>query len=292
MARALIESQFPELIPAAVSLAGRGWDNVVYRVNGDWFFRFPVRQAAVDGVHREIACLPRLATQVPGVSAPHFIGRPTEAFPRPFFGFRPVPGREACEAALSTDQRRRLARALGRFLRTLHRRELCADYAALLPGDIWGRLDMARRIPMIRERHARCRAKYGPECPIGEAELGSVLEPATSGIRLEATAVVHGDFHFRHVIVDERGEFSGAIDWGDLHLGNPAVDLQIAWGMFSPEVRLEFWDEYGEVSAEQRAQSRVIALFLALTLFEYGSDEGLDAVRREARLALGHLMQG
>ena len=47
-ARSLIETQFPALAPVWIDLLGIGWDNTAYRVNGEWVFRFPRREVAVN----------------------------------------------------------------------------------------------------------------------------------------------------------------------------------------------------------------------------------------------------
>ena len=49
----------------SVGLLAEGWDNTVWLVDESWVFRFPRRAAAVAGVEREIAVLPRLAPFLP-----------------------------------------------------------------------------------------------------------------------------------------------------------------------------------------------------------------------------------
>ena len=40
-----------------------------------------------------------------------------------------------------------------------------------------------------------------------------------------APVFVHGDLYSRHLLVDDAGRPCGVIDWGDCHVGDPAVDL-------------------------------------------------------------------
>lgn len=289
LAGRLIAKQFPRMDLRSLAPVGAGWDNAVFCADGR-YFRFPLRQFAVAGVRKEIACLPVLARLVPGVPAPTHVGEPDSEYPWPFFGYVPLPGREACAAALGPDARFRLARPLARYLRQLHAPQIAAALNGPLPGDVFGRLDMIKRVPLTEQRYAQCRQKYGP-LPLSETAAIAILESARGGPRLPATAVVHGDLHFRHVLVDEHDDFAGVIDWGDMHLGDPAVDLMIAWGLLPPRARAEFWDEYGPVTDHQRRQSRLLALFLALTLLDYGSAENLGAVRREALKSLELLGQ-
>jgi aminoglycoside phosphotransferase (APT) family kinase protein len=88
-----------------------------------------------------------------------------------------------------------------------------------------------------------------------------VLETGLKLLEPEPTKVAHGDLHMRHVLVDEAGTPTGVIDWGDVCLADPSVDLQLFWS----------W----------RA-ARVLALFLSAKLAVYGRVEGLANVEREA----------
>ena len=49
--------------------------------------------------------------------------------------------------------------------------------------------------------------------------------------------VLHGDLHFRHLLVDEDGALTGVIDWGDLCCGDPSIDISLLWSFFPPEGR-------------------------------------------------------
>ena len=61
---------------------------------------------AVPTLLREIALLPALAPRLPlPVPVPQLVGRPTDAYPWPFWGARVVPGVELAESGLRDDQR-------------------------------------------------------------------------------------------------------------------------------------------------------------------------------------------
>src|SRR5919199_2649834 len=119
LARRLIGSQFPEVELESLTLIGEGWDNTVWLAGGRWVFRFPRREVAIPGFRRELAALPLLAPRLPlPVPEPVFVGRPSEAFPWPWFGARHVPGVEPL--GLDEGARRGMARPFARFLRALH----------------------------------------------------------------------------------------------------------------------------------------------------------------------------
>ncbi len=90
------------------------------------------------------------------------------------------------------------------------------------------------------------------------------------------------DLHFRHVMVDEHGTLTGVIDWGDLCLGEPAIDLSLLWSFFPPEGRAAFLDVYGPLAEDQFVRTRLLAVNLCVILAIYGHEEGMAGVKREA----------
>jgi aminoglycoside phosphotransferase (APT) family kinase protein len=111
--------------------------------------------------------------------------------------------------------------------------------------------------------------------------VAALLEEAERLPAAEPTAVVHGDLHFRHLLVHE-GRAAGVIDWVDLSRADPAVDLQLLWSFVPPAGRREWLDAYGPVPDERLLRARVIAVWLCAVLARYGHAEGLEAVTREA----------
>jgi aminoglycoside phosphotransferase (APT) family kinase protein len=282
LARRLIGSQFPEIGLASLRLLGAGWDNTVWLVDERWVFRFPRRQIAIAGIERQLSLLPRLAPFMPvPVGAPRFVGRPGEEFPWPFSGSERIPGRELVEAGLDDAARVALARPLATLLRVLHaaRVEGMDD----LPVDFNGRADMAVRVPRTREQLAEVEAlglwRRAPEA-------GRLLEAASALPPSERRVLVHGDLHVRHVLVDDAGGLAGVIDWDDICVGDPCIDLVLAVSYLPATGLAEFLAEYGPASDEQLLRARVLALSLCAALAAYGHDEGLPSVEREALAGL------
>ncbi|WP_437602554.1 macrolide 2'-phosphotransferase [Sorangium sp. So ce590] len=46
-------------------------------------------------------------------------------------------------------------------------------------------------------------------------------------------ALVHGDLHPGHMLLDEGGRLTGILDWTEAHLGDPSVDFALFAGAFS-----------------------------------------------------------
>src|SRR4029077_9186076 len=249
-------AQFPQLAATEDVLVSEGWDYLVYRVDGEGAFRFPCRETVVSGTDGEIAVLPVLAGRLPiGVRAPFFVVRPGNGFPWPFYGARYLDGVEATGRRVDPT-------TLGVALRALHAPEALAAVGDELPDDPLGRVDMAVRLPRLRE--------FGVEAPslVAAAEA---LPPARH------TAVCHGDLHMRQLLVDGEA-LIGIVDWVDLCRSDPAVDLSVAWSTLEVDLRPAFFDAYGEVGDETRVRARVVAAFLCAMLADWARKEKVPSV--------------
>jgi aminoglycoside phosphotransferase (APT) family kinase protein len=268
-------AQFPELEGAPLRRLATGWDNSVWVVAERYAFRIPQRAVAIPGVERELAFLPALAPLVPlPVPVPVFVGQPDGGYPWPFFGAELLPGVEAGSAELDEGERLEVSLGLARFLRALH----LVEPEVELPHDPNGREDMTIRTGLAREQLAELERLGGWRAPARVEELlaaGERLPPP------EAPRLAHGDLHFRHLLVDG-GRASGVIDWGDLCVADPAIDLPLYWSFAEPSQRGAFLDAYGAVSETQLARARVLALQLCAALGHYGRVEADAAVERAA----------
>jgi aminoglycoside phosphotransferase (APT) family kinase protein len=83
---------------------------------------------------------------------------------------------------------------------------------------------------------------------------------------------VHGDLHLRNIVVDQNHRLRGIIDWGDLHIGSPAVDLSIVYSFLPPDSRKHFYKKYGEVQKTVRELARFIGVYILILLILYGAD--------------------
>jgi aminoglycoside phosphotransferase (APT) family kinase protein len=267
LARRLVAGQFPDFAAAPLMLLSEGWDNTVWR-SGDWVFRFPRRAAVVPGLRREIAVLPELRLPL-AVPRPELIGEPAEGFPFPWFGARFLPGREPL--GLSEAQRDRLGRPLAEFLRVLH----AQHPSHALPVDPNGRGDMAKRVPRLR----KWLSDLGQPAPEDILAAALELPPPPRG------GLVHGDLHLRHLLVDEDGTPTAVIDWIDVCVGDPGIDLPLYWCLLTPAARADFRAVH-PVTEEQLLRGRVLAVFLCAILARYARDLGDGALEAESLAGL------
>jgi aminoglycoside phosphotransferase (APT) family kinase protein len=285
-AQLLVESQFPELAPARVETFRFGWDNTVFLVNDAYVFRFPRREMGADALEAEIRVMPGIAHRLPlPVTAAKFIGRPSAGFPWSFAGYPMLEGRTACCADLDARRRARTAAPLGRFLAALH--AIPAREAALHGAgpDAIRRLDLPKRVPRAKE-HLRqaleARLLDDPFPWDGIIDEAARLDPP------RGDTLVHGDLYARHLLVDGAGRLCGVIDWGDVHLGDAAVDLAIAHSFLPPPARTAFLEAYGPVDGMTWKRARFRAVSHSLVIALYGSDMGDGDLLRESLVSLRH----
>ena len=275
LARQLLR-QFPELALKSLRPLSDGWDYTIWVVDEIWAFRFPRRKVVVPGTLRELATLPQLAPLLPvAVPEPVYVGRPAQRFPWPFFGSKLLPGQELGEAELRDDARIDVGRSLARFLRVLH----AADVGHDLPTDGNRRADMSDRVPKTRAQLAELDqlGLWGRR-----ESVDRLLDEAERLTPSSRSAVVHGDLHFRQVLVDDDARLTGVIDWVDVCRSDPAIDLSMLWSYLPSAGREAFLAEYGIVAEDQLLRARVIALSLSAALAQYGHRERFPTIEREA----------
>jgi aminoglycoside phosphotransferase (APT) family kinase protein len=267
-------------------LLGVGWDNTAWLTGENIAFRFPRREIALPGILREMALLPQIAPLLPyAIPDAAYPGKPSELFPWPWFGSRLIPGREIHERDLKDDARERLAHDLGVFLRALHSIRVPDD--ADLQVDPNGRADMSSRVP-------RARSSLLELDPSGALVVRAtrILGAAEKLPPTDDLVLAHGDLHFRHALVDDRGGLAGIIDWGDVCLSAAGIDLTLYWSLLLPPARATFRSAYGEITDETLIRARVLALSLSALLALYGRDQKLVGVEREARQGIERTLIG
>jgi aminoglycoside phosphotransferase (APT) family kinase protein len=268
-AAAMIARSFPALGTPALSRLGEGWDNAAFLVNGTHVFRFPRRAIAAELMETECRILPLIAPQLPlRISVPVFVGAAAGDYPWPFAGYPLLPGTPLSERHVPGHADAKLATSLGRFLRALHEIDPERVVAHGLPDDKIGRLDHERMMPKLKARLEELRAA-------GLVRSSGTLidyldRVAPAGPRRERLTVVHGDLYERHVLVDDGLRAVGIIDWGDLHRGDPALDLSVGFTLISPHARTEFFDSYGAVEPRTIELARYRAIYHSAMVAHYG----------------------
>lgn len=289
----LVAAAWPELAGHEVVEVGVGWDNLALGLQREGrtveVVRIARRAVAAELLHNERRWLPGLAPHLPlPVSAPRDLVALPERYPLPLARYPFLPGTPASDRPWSPAEREAAAPVLGAFLRALHDLPVSAEARVVAPGDDIARMDLVGRLSRCEDRRVEL-ARWRPELPLSEvfALLARLAEaPAHAG----PACWCHGDLYARHLLLDDDAVPCGVIDWGDLHLGDPAVDLSAAYGLLPPAAREAFWGVYGEVDRATRARARARSLYSSFYLLHYGQAVGDGHLVRAGELGLDHAL--
>jgi aminoglycoside phosphotransferase (APT) family kinase protein len=285
LAAKLIASQFPELARSTVQPLGFGWDNAAFLIDNRIVFRFPRRKIAAGLIEREIAVLPHVEKYLPlAISAPQFVGIRTADYPWVFAGYELIVGSTLCSVALSDSSRGDLAEPIAAFLKALHDVEPAQLIGRGLPPDEIGRLDHEKRLRMTRERVLDLTLSGDL---VGGDLLTTWLEAyPTVALEDEKRRLVHGDLYARHILISNSGQPTGVIDWGDVHLGDPALDIAIAHLILPSNSHAAFRAAYGPIDDRTWNAARYRAIYHAILELDYGIREGDVGMQESGRTAL------
>jgi aminoglycoside phosphotransferase (APT) family kinase protein len=231
--RHLVDSQCPQWSDLPLRrLPPVGTDNQLFRLGEDLLVRLPRIHWAADAPDREHAWLPRLASQLPlEIPAPVFLGSPAADYPYPWCVVPWLEGETVSGRHLggrdNVDDWARLARDVAAFLVTLRaidatgapRKTEGSRGAPLAECDSW-----------VREWTERAGSRVD-----GGAVLAAWEESLAAPSWDSAPVWLHADIHEGNLLV-RHGRVSAVLDWGGLGAGDPAVELNAAWGFLPPDV--------------------------------------------------------
>ncbi|KGP74058.1 phosphotransferase [Pontibacillus yanchengensis] len=266
----LIENQFPNLHPVSIQQIGEGFDNTVFEVNQNYIFRFPRKQIAEDLLKIEKGLLPKLSTQLPiSIPTPIMFGQPDYGYPWLFLGYPFIKGE--VPGVIEDHIRADSVPLIAEFLKKLH--SVSKDWAQQcgVPVDPIERLNITKRKPKLL---ANLTKAYEIGLLARDEKMSAFLRELerVEGVDFNRNTLVHGDLHIRNVLVDEDGMLSGIIDWGDTHIGHPAIDLAFVYTFFPKQARERFFNMYGEVHEYTHILARFFGVYVSVIQLLYGHD--------------------
>ena len=283
-AKIIIAKQFPDLLPITIKPIGQGWDNTVFLVNNRFVFRFPHREIAAPLIERENAVLTHLHNIV-NLKIPHpiYIGQPNDNYPYHFHGYQIINGQSGCHANLSITARKNSITQLAAFLKQLHSITKTDARAIGAVDQIFDRTDVTHAVNALTERVAKINVHSSAFIDVNVFNEEMKI---ASNIHLPKTKVlVHGDLYCRHLIFNHDA-LVGIIDWGDVGINSPAVDLSVVFSFYPANYHQTFFDIYGKVDAQTYAYSRFLGLYSAITVMLYAHDIGDGLLQQEAKAAV------
>lgn len=271
-------AQFSNLLPLKnIQLIDEGWDNRVFLVNENIIFRFPRRKVAIELIEHENKVLSQLQShfslQIPN---PIYQGKPSEYYPYSFQGYVRLPG----TSGESLSQANRLAslKPLSIFLKQLHAIDEKQALHLGAESQVFDKTQVQQAITTFNERVTQL-ITLGRQT-INSDEIKKEIENIQHIKLPPDLSLVHGDLHFKHLIFNH-GELTGVIDWGDLGINHPVVDLSIIWG-YPEKYHTIFYEIYGSVDQITWNYARFLALYVAFTFLLYGQDIGRMELVNEA----------
>ncbi|NUL43904.1 phosphotransferase [Cellulosimicrobium funkei] len=268
LVHALLSEQHPDLAHLPLAEPVRGWDNTMVRLGERLALRLPRHAQAETLLDREVAWLPRLASQLAARSAqsgtgdpalqtiparpavPAFPAIPTPArtgVPRPGYPFRcaVVPWVEGTPAVhVPREVRDAYAPSLAATLRGLHQ-----PAPADAPASAFRGIDLAEIEDGFVRRWEAQAGDLGRE---RRDQLARVWRRAVEAAPYSGPRVwLHGDPHPNNTVLAGVGPWPGPkpgspvlVDFGDLCAGDPASDVGSALLHFSPAGRDAFVTAY------------------------------------------------
>jgi aminoglycoside phosphotransferase (APT) family kinase protein len=272
LASRLVATQFPDWAGLPVTpVAEQGWDHATFRLGDDLAVRLPAAERYVHQVEKERRWLPELAPRLP-LPIPELVaqGAPGSGYPWPWSVRRWLPGLPA--AGNRIHDLDRFAADLGAFLADLHR------------------VDRADGPPPSDRKHFRAGPLAASDAQVraaiaelaGEIHATAATAVWDAAVRAPGPAApvwIHGDVTPGNLLVAD-GRLAAVIDFGCAGVGDPAFDLEIAWGLLAGS-RATFREHVG-LDDDTWARGRGWALRSALLALLEGVESGarwVDAAR-------------
>ncbi len=228
-ARRLIAEQMPDLVGLALRRIGRtGTDNALFRLGPALVARFPRLPHAEAQIEPLARWLPTLAPALQPLGLPRVnrIGQPGGTYP---FAWSVGPWLAGRDAADRPPDQMAAAAALAGFLTRLQ--GLTTTALQPLRGD---NVAIHRILSGLDPHIAGFDRKADRDL------LRAAVERARHLAEFHGKPVwVHGDLHPLNLLV-RRGKLAAIIDWGSMGLGDPGMDMMVAWTLLDPQARRLF----------------------------------------------------
>ena len=271
LVRRLVARSLPQYAALGLEpVASAGSSNALFRLGDDLLVRLPRQPGGSATIEKEARWLPVVAagltTAVPEVVA---LGDPGFGYPEKWAVTRWIDGHvPAVPWDASADHSSgALADDLARLVTELGRMDVPPS-AGADPALSWyrgGRL--ADLDEDFRGAVAACREVPGLDLDLQQA-LATWDDALAAELTLQpVTRWYHGDLLAENLLV-RNGRLAAVLDFGGLAVGDPAVDLIVAWEVLDTEGRAAFRQAL-DVDDAVWAKSRGWALLIAMITFPY-----------------------
>ncbi len=267
LVKRLLLAQFPQWADLPIRrVASSGTDNALYRLGDEMVVRLPRIYWAVAGIEKEQRWLPRLAPYLPvAIPVPLGQGTPGEGYPWHWSVLRWLEGENPSVDHIPDPGL--LARQLVDFITALRQIEATDG---LPTGHT-----LAARDNQVRRDLAALRDMIDTDAvtTAWEAELKT---PEWAG----PPVWLHGDIAPGNMLLVD-GRLSAIIDFSGVGVGDPSIDLQVAWNLLPASVRNDFRAALGVDEATwQRGRAQALAQALVQLPYYHITNPSLAANSR------------
>ena len=242
----LLEDQFPQWADLAIRpVPSSGTDNALYRLGEDMVIRMPRRPGMEGVIEREQRWLPQLAPHLPvQIPEPLGMGQPGEGYPYRWSVYRWLDGSNPAVGRIPDPHG--LAREIAAFILAMQRVDL--------PDGPRSGLTLQQRDAQVRSDIEALRDEIDVDA------VKAVWEEALTLPEHPGPPVwVHSDVAPGNLLLREDHLYA-VIDFSGVGVGDPSIDMQVAWNLLPAEARPTFRDALGVDDATwYRARARALA---------------------------------
>lgn len=274
LVRALLDRTAPQYASLPLHrLPASGSTNALFRLGDDLLVRLPRQPGGTATIEKEARWLPLIAPSLP-VPVPEVlvVGEPAHGYPERWSIVTWVEGDPPAvvdPASAPVPARGVLADDLAALVTALRAVDV-PERAAADPDLRWYRGEpLATRDADTRRDIAACRA-----IPDLGLDLDAVLRVWTEAMRMPGVHDVqpvprwyHGDLLAENLLVRD-GRLAAVLDFGGLSVGDPTIDLVVAWEILDAPAR-EHFRRAVRVDDDTWLRGRAWALSLAVMTFPY-----------------------
>ncbi|WP_460638232.1 phosphotransferase family protein [Larkinella harenae] len=229
----LLARVFPDRPFQKARFLGAGLDSQTFLVDDQYVFRFPKREEVARNLAKEIALLPHLQDLPLQIPCFQFTGiHPENGLP--FVGYPILKGTEGDITVFqrqTPEQQEQTLAAIGNFLTQLHAFQ--AERALQLGVEL---LDSRQD---YQDAYQEIQTTLLPVLTLRQQrQVSQRFDAFLSDSRhfTDTNCLIHDDFSADHILCNpETGIPQGVIDFGDVAVGDPDLDLKYLYAEYGPE---------------------------------------------------------
>ena len=288
LVRTLVGRVMPDYAHAPLRrLVPSGSTNALFRLGDEFLVRLPRQPGGSAAISKEATWLPILAPTLP-VAVPEVVAvfEPDRDYSERWSVVRWIDGKhpEVIDAETSVDaQRGKLAKDLAAVLAAMNLADVPAEAVndpelRSYRGEPIATMDRA-----TRENIERCRSLEDFDFDLVAAErLWDEAMRLPGAADRVSPRWYHGDLAAENLLV-RNGNLAAVLDFGGLSVGDPTVDLVVAWEILDPPARELFRRQLG-VDDATWLRGRAWALSITLMIWYYWATM---PERRASRMTVG-----